>query len=207
MKDSIDSIEKNGNSSTLYELANRMGNATESIDANPIQSEPGNQPCSRGAEISTANAASMDIHPSILQINTLKDFFKMNEMVTAIEMKSGLCNDSQILEWDLSVSLKLTELVVGDNCLQFVRELRLNAFKCLEKVAIGMRCCCSSESGCFEVSGCGVLRSVKLGDGCCVNWKSFVMRNCDSIQEVNIGDGCFVNCENTVFESERSVIR
>ena len=40
-----------------------------------------------------------------------------------------------------------------------------------------------------------------MGDGCCVDWSSFVMKNCDSIQEVSIGDGCFVNCENTVFES------
>ena len=40
-----------------------------------------------------------------------------------------------------------------------------------------------------------------VGEGCCVNWSSFVMRNCDSLQEVSIGDGCFVRCENTVFES------
>ena len=76
----------------------------------------------------------------------------------------------------------------------------------LEKVEIGARCFCDSE-GRFEVSDCAKLRNVRLGDGCCVNWKSFVMKNCDSIQEVSIGDGCFVNCENTVFESESSGIR
>ena len=40
-----------------------------------------------------------------------------------------------------------------------------------------------------------------MGDGCCVDWSSFVMKDCDSIQEVSIGDGCFVSCENTVFEN------
>ena len=40
-----------------------------------------------------------------------------------------------------------------------------------------------------------------MGNGCCVKWSSFVMRNCESVEEVSIGDGCFVSCENTVFES------
>ena len=97
--------------------------------------------------------------------------------------------------------------MVGDNCLQFVKGFELRRFKCLEKVEIGMRCFTSSGGGEMEVSDCGALRNVKLGDGCCVRWSSFMMKNCDSIQEVSIGDDCFVNCENIVFESERSVIR
>ena len=65
---------------------------------------------------------------------------------------------------------------------------------------IGMKCFCKSDGGVFEVSGCERLKSVVIGSGCCVNWKSFTVKNC-SIEEVIIGDGCFVNCENTVFES------
>ena len=64
---------------------------------------------------------------------------------------------------------------------------------------------CKNE-GCFEVSDCDKLRSVKMGDGCCVKWSSFVMKNC-GVEDVSIGDGCFMNCENTEFESERSGIK
>ena len=71
---------------------------------------------------------------------------------------------------------------------------------------MGMRCFCESEGGLFEGSGCKKLKSVKVGDGSCVDWSGFVMKDCGVI-EVSIGDGCFVNCENTVFESASSVIR
>ena len=42
---------------------------------------------------------------------------------------------------------------------------------------------------------------MKVGDGSCVEWRGFVMRDC-GVEEVSIGDGCFMNCENTVLESE-----
>ena len=147
-----------------------------------------------------------DVDGTVLEISTVKDFFKVNSRVTAIEMKPGLCNDSQIQEWNLSAYSKLVELVVGDDCLQFLRELKLSGLKCLERVDIGMGCMCKSEGGVLEASGCERLRSVKMGDGCCVKWSSFVMKNC-GVEEVSIGDGCFVSCENTVFESASSVIR
>ena len=192
----MERIQNKGNSSLLLQLAERVGNAAEMRNPQPV-----NQPSLNATETS----AMTDVDGTVLEISTVKDFFKVNSRVTAIEMKPGLCNDSQIQEWNLSAYSKLVELVVGDDCIQFVKGLKLVGFVRLERVAIGMRCMCKNE-GCFEVSDCDKLRSVKMGDGCCVKWSSFVMKNCDSIQEVSIGDGCFVNCENTVFESWSSII-
>ena len=191
MKDSVEQIRNTGNSLLLLQLAERMGNAAEMRNPQPV-----NQPSLNATETS----AITDVDGTVLEIKTVKDFFKVNSRVTMIEMKPGLCNDSQIQEWNLSAYSKLVELVVGDDCIQFVKGLKLVGFASLERVAIGMRCMCESD-GCFEVSDCEKLRSVVIGGGCCVKWSSFVMRNCDSIQEVSIGDGCFVSCENTVFES------
>ena len=192
----MEQIRNTGNSLLLLQLAERMGNATETRNPQPV-----NQPSLNATETS----AITDVDGAVLEISTVKDFFKVNSRVTAIEMKPGLCNDSQIQEWNLSAYSKLVELVVGDDCIQFVKGLKLVGFVRLERVAIGMRCMCKNE-GCFEVSDCDKLRSVKMGDGCCVKWSSFVMKNC-GVEEVSIGDGCFVNCENTVFESASSVIR
>ena len=197
MKDSVEQIRNTGNSLLLLQLAERVGNAAEMRNPQPV-----NQPSLNATETS----AITDVDGTVLEISTVKDFFKVNSRVTAIEMKPGLCNDSQIQEWNLSAYSKLVELVVGDDCIQFVKGLKLVGFVRLERVAIGMRCMCESD-GCFEVSDCEKLRSVVIGGGCCVKWSSFVMRNCDSIEIVSIGDGCFVNCENTMFESESSVIR
>ena len=193
----MEQIRNTGNSLMLLQLAERVENAAEMRNPQLV-----NQPSLNMTGMSTVT----DVDGTVLEISTVKDFFKVNSRVTAIEMKPGLCNDSQIQEWNLSAYSKLVELVVGDDCIQFVKGLKLVGFVSLERVAIGMKCMCESD-GCFEVSDCEKLRSVVIGGGCCVKWSSFVMRNCDSIEIVSIGDGCFVNCENTMFESESSVIR
>ena len=197
----MERIQNKGNSSLLLQLAERVGNAAEMRNPQSFRSQPVTQP--------SLNVVGMnmmtDVHGTVLEIKTMRDFFKMSGRVTVIKMASGLCNDSAIQEWNLSVFSKLVELVVDDNCLQFVKGLKLVGFVSLERVAIGMKCMCESE-GCFEVSDCEKLRSVVIGGGCCVKWSSFVMKNC-GVEEVSIGDGCFVNCEKTVFESESSGIR
>ena len=126
--------------------------------------------------------------------------FYVNSRTERIVVRSGLCNDDDIREWDLSRCGRLVELVVGDNCLQYLKGLKLSGLKSLERVGIGMGCMCKSEGGVFEVSGCERLRSVKMGEGCCVKWSRFLMKNC-GVEEVRIGDDCFVSCDNIVFES------
>ena len=201
----MERIQNKGNSSLLLQLAERVGNAAEMRNPQSFRSQPVTQPSLNVVEMSTVSRAVTDVGDAVLEIKTVKDFFKMSGRVTVIKMASGLCNDIAIQEWNLSVFSKLVELVVGDNCLQFVKGLKLVGFVSLERVAIGMKCMCESE-GCFEASDCEKLKSVVIGGGCCVKWSSFVMKNCGVI-EVSIGDGCFVNCEKTVFESESSGIR
>ena len=197
----MERIQNKGNSSLLLQLAERVGNAAEMRNPQSFRSQPVTQPSLNVVEMNMMT----DVHGTVLEIKTMRDFFKMSGRVTVIKMASGLCNDSAIKEWNLSVFSKLVELVVDDNCLQFVKGLKLVGFVSLERVAIGMKCMCESE-GCFELSDCEKLRSVVIGCGCCVKWSSFVMRNC-GVEEVSIGDGCFVSCEKTVFESESSGIR
>ena len=197
----MECTQNKGNSSLLLQLAERVGNAAEVRNPQPFRSQQVNQPSLNVVEMNMMT----DVHGTVLEIKTMRDFFKMSGRVTVIKMVSGLCNDSAIQEWNLSVFSKLVELVVDDNCLQFVKGLKLVGFVSLERVAIGMKCMCESE-GCFEMSDCEKLKSVVMGGGCCVKWSSFVMRNC-GVEEVSIGDGCFVNCEKTVFESESSGIR
>ena len=190
----MDRIVKNGNSPTLYELAKRVGNAapskatTESM--NVVAMTMLNHPLGEGMKMKTR-----------VVIEKRADLVEGDDSTEGIEVRSGACDDPSVVKWRLDAYSGLKELVVGDDCLQYVRELVLSGFARLEHVAIGMRCFSSSVDGEMEVSGCVALRRVVVGDGCCERWSSFVMRNCDSLQEVSIGDGCFVRCENTVFES------
>ena len=188
----MDRIVKNGNSSTLYELAKRVGNAAPSKATTESMNEVAMTMLNHPMGEKTKMKERVVIEKSV-------DLVEGDGSTEGIEVRSGACNDPSVVRWRLDVYSGLKELVVGDDCLQCVKGFELRGFKCLEKVEIGARCFCESE-GRFEVSDCERLGSVKLGDGCCVKWSSFVMKDCGVI-EVSIGDGCFVNCENTVFES------
>ena len=190
----MDRIVKNGNSSLLLQLVERVGNAAPSKattdSMNVMAMTMLDKPLGEGMKMKAR-----------VVIEKRADLVEGDGSTEGIEVRSGACNDPSVVKWRLDAYSGLKELVVGDDCLQYVRELVLSGFGRLERVAIGMRCFSSSFDGEMEVSGCEKLRSVVVGDGCCERWSSFVMRHCDSLQEVGIGDGCFVRCENAVFES------
>ena len=190
----MDRIVKNGNSELLLELAKRVGNAA---------------PSKATTESMNVVAMTMLNHPmgektkmkERVVIEKSVDLVEGDGSTEGIEVRSGACNEPSVVRWRLDVYSGLKELVVSDDCLQHVSELVLSGFARLESVEIGVRCFSSSFDGEMEVSGCDALKRVVVGEGCCVNWSSFVMRHCNSMQEVSIGDGCFVRCENVVFES------
>ena len=193
MKDSVDRIVREGNSSLLYELAKQVGNV--------VQDRKGNEPVSENVVAMSVIGSGVERKGNVLNIQSDEELVLFNSETEGIRVANASCNDPDIESWDLYDCSRLRELVLGDECLQYVKKMKLSGFKCLEKVEMGMRCLCKSEGSLLEVSGCDALKSVVMGKGCCVHWSEFVMRNC-GVEEVRIGDGCFVNCENTVFESE-----
>ena len=126
--------------------------------------------------------------------------YELNEEVEVVDMKSGVCNHHDITSFDWDVCVKLKELRIGDRCLENVMAFVLRELKKLERGEIGCSCFTKAK-GRMEVSGCGLLKSVKIGKDSCGKWSEFVMRDC-GVEEVEIGDGCFADCENTVFEGE-----
>ena len=218
MRDSVERIRNKGKSILLSQLADKLGNiypngipvGPRSVNVAPISVTPNPMPF-RQPQPSIVNVTPVSVvnkpieYENELIVKEDEGIFYVNSRTERIVVRGGLCNDDDIREWDLSKCERLVELVVGDNCLQYLRGLKLSGLKSLERVEIRMGCMCKSEGGVFEVSGCERLRSVVIGGGCCVNWSSFSLKDCDAIQEVVIGDGCFVSCESIVFESECSI--
>ena len=136
------------------------------------------------------------------QMTSNRDFFRMNSRVSHNEMKSKLCNEKGMECWDVNMFTRLRELLVGDECLQFVKELSLSGLHVLERVCIGSRCFTNAVGGRLDMSDCEALKSVEIGEGSFVNWSCFVMKKCECVEEVRIGDGCFVCSEHVVFEGE-----
>ena len=129
-----------------------------------------------------------------------EDIYDLNKEVEVVDMKSGVCNHPDITSCNWDVCAKLKELRIGDRCLENVMAFVLKDLMKLERVEIGCSCFTKAK-GRMEVSGCGLLKSVKIGKESCGKWSEFVMRDC-GVEEVEIGDGCFADCENTVFEGE-----
>ena len=200
----MERIVRDGKSSLLYELADRIGNVVK-------EEESGSGVVSENVVAMTRIGEAFDevglkSNAHTLIVKNDEDLVGLDVGNEVIRVMNGVCNDSDIEGWNLNdCSSRLRELVLGNDCLQYVKKLKLVGFGNLEKVEMGTGCYSESESGLFEVSGCERLRSVVIGSGCCVDWSSFLLKNC-GVVEVSIGDGCFVNCENTVFESESPII-
>ena len=210
----MERIVNKGKSVLLSKLADKVENTepdnavgSRSGSVTPISVTPNPMPLGQ-SQPSVINVVPVTVvnkpieYENELVVEEDEGIFYTDSTTERIVLKSGVSNHPDIREWDLSECERLVELVVGDNCLAYLKEWKLIGLKSLERVEIGMGCMCKSEGGVFEVRGCAKLWSVKMGDGCCVKWSSFVMKNCESVEEVSIGDGCFVSCENIAFESE-----
>ena len=169
----MERIRSAGKSSLIAELADRVGEGRSVTVDNP-------------SEVNMVPDTVIGFASVIKPVNTVgrvivkcnMDFLSLDEDVEVIEVKKGVCNDEVFEEWGMDEYVRLRELIVGDECFQFVKDLRIVGLNALEKVEIGKQCFCKASGGVFE------------------------MRDCEKLESVKIGDGSFVGVVSVVFESE-----
>ena len=169
----MERIRNAGNSDLLVSLVKRVGEG-RSVTVNTP------------AEVNMVPDTVIGGKPLIEPVSTVgrvivkndDDFLLLGENVEVIEVKNGVCNDEDFEEWEMNEYVRLRELIVGDECFQFVKDLKIVGLNSLEKVEIGRQCFCKASGGVFE------------------------MRNCEKLESVKIGDGSFVSVVSVVFESE-----
>ena len=169
----MERIRNAGNSDLLVSLVKRVGEGSSVTVDNP-------------SEVNMVPDTVIGGKPLIEPVNMTskvivkcnKDFLSLDEDVEVIEVKNGMCNDEAFDEWEMDEYVRLRELIVGDECFQFVKDLKIVGLNALEKVEIGKQCFCKASGGLFE------------------------MRNCEKLKSVKIGDGSFVGVVSVVFESE-----
>ena len=169
----MERIRSAGKSSLIAELSDRVGEGRSVTVDNP-------------SEVNVAPYTVIGIESMIEPVNTPgrvvvkcnKDFVLLDESVEVIEVKNGMCNDEVFDEWEMAEYVRLRELIVGDECFQFVKDVKIVGLNALEKVEIGKECFCKASGGVFE------------------------MRDCEKLKSVRIGEGSFVGVMSVVFESE-----
>ena len=105
------------------------------------------------------------------------DFLSLDEDVKVIEVRNGMCNNEAFEEWSMEEYVRLRELIVGDECFQFVKDLKIVGLNALEKVEVGKQCFCKASGGVFEMRDCAKVKSVKIGDGSFVSVMSVVFES------------------------------
>ena len=168
----MERIRSAGKSSLIAELADRVGEGRSVTVDNP-------------SEVNVDPATVIGIESMIEPVNTPgrvvvkcnKDFVLLDESVEVIEVKNGMCNDEAFEEWEMDEYVRLRELIVGNECFQFVKDLKIVGLNALEKVEIGKGCYCKASGGVFEIRNCEKLKSVKIGDGSFVGVMSVVFES------------------------------
>ena len=166
----MERIRNEGNSDLLVSLVKRVGEGRSVTVNNP--SEVNMVPDTViGGKPATENTAGRVI------VKNDDDFLLLDESVELIEVKKGVCNDEVFEEWGMDEYVRLRELIVGDECFQFVKDLRIVGLNALEKVEIGKQCFYKASGGVFEMRDCEKLKSVKIGDGSFVGVVSVVFES------------------------------
>ena len=168
----MERIRSAGKSSLIAELADRVGEGRSVTVNNP-------------SEVNMVPDTVIGGKPVIEPVNTVgrvtvkndNDFLLLDESVEVIEVKKGVCNDEDFEEWGMDEYVRLRELIVGDECFQFVKDLRIVGLNALEKVEIGKQCFYKASGGAFEMRDCEKLKSVKIGDGSFVGVASVVFES------------------------------
>ena len=158
----MERIRSAGKSSMIAELADRVGEGRSAAVDTP-------------SEVNVAPATAIGFASVIVKCN--KDYVSLDENVEVIEVKNGMCNNEAFEEWSMEEYVRLRELIVGDECFQFVKDLKIVGLNALEKVEIGKQCFCKASGGVFEMRDCEKLKSVKIGDGSFVGVMSVVFES------------------------------
>ena len=168
----MERIRSAGNSDLLASLVKRVGEG---------RSVPMSNPSEVNVALATVMGGKPLIEPVIMTSKVIvkcnKDFVLLDEDVEVIEVKNGMCSNEAFDEWSMEEYARLRELIVGDECFQFVKDLMIVGLNALEKVEIGKQCFCKASGGVFEMRDCAKLKSVRIGEGSFVGVMSVVFES------------------------------
>ena len=101
----------------------------------------------------------------------------MSKRVTELVIPSKCCNEAEFSLFDVSGLKWLKSIVIGDECFESVREVKLIGLDRLERVEIGDRCFTKE-------------RNDPVKSGMDPN-RSFHLKNCENTRELKIGHHSF----------------
>ena len=118
-----------------------------------------------------------------------------------ITLNDGFGNDPGITEWGRSAYQSITQILIGNDCLQFLTRLELKQYPSLEILTIGKNCC-TKEKGELLIVECPSLRSILIGSKSCPLWVTLRLENCNNLQSIETGEDCFRDCGSLILKGK-----
>ena len=128
-------------------------------------------------------------------ISCKRDWDCVGKRVGVIEVSNGCCNEEGLKELDLRGFVNLRELKVGNECFEYVNEVKLIGLSELESVEIGESSFMKykNEYGQdpnrhFYLKNCPKLKSLKMGRYSFSDYTVCEIENVDALEVIEMGD-------------------
>ena len=138
----------------------------------------------------------LQIAKNVLTVTNKGEFSYANcYRVGVMVVSDHCCNERGFIELDLTEFVNLRELNVGDECFEYVREVKLIGLKKLERVVIGQNCFTEEKNGWgddpnrhFYLKNCERLRELKMGRYSFSDYSVCEIENVPSLEVIEMGE-------------------
>ena len=128
-------------------------------------------------------------------VSSLATWNRLDSSVCIIVVKNNTCNESNMQLLDLSRFVNLRELIVGDESLMYVNEVKLIGLSEMESVLIGTKSftrfkngASSGYSGSFILKNCLKVKELRMGCYSFSTYKVIEIENVDALEVIEMGD-------------------
>ena len=118
-------------------------------------------------------------------VSSLATWNRLDSSFCIIVVKNNTCNESNMQILDLSRFVNLRELIVGDESLMYVKEVKLIGLRELESVKIGS----NEKDGRFYLKNCPRLRELRItGVRSFSDYSVCEIENVDALEVIEMGE-------------------
>ena len=134
-------------------------------------------------------------HSQVAAVCSKGDIASLTSSVTHIIVSSNCANDASLIMLDFSRFVSVRRIIVGDESLMYVNEVKLIGLNDLESVQIGMNSFTKQKNGSdkdpnrhFYLKNCPKLKSLKLGRYSFSDYTVIEIENVDALEVIEMGD-------------------
>ena len=132
-----------------------------------------------------------------VEIHNRNEWENVNERVTDLVIPSNCCNETEWSVFDVSGLKWLKGIVIGDDCFEYVDEVKLIGLSQLKRVVIGEKCftTCKDDwpksinpKGHFYLKNCERLKELKMGHHSFSDYAVCEIDNLPSLEVIEMGE-------------------